>query len=157
MKRDDAEAGRVSLAMAYMLYTEAVLYQNDESRYGKALGYMKEIITSKQYSLLSNYGDIFKETGEWGSESIFEIDFKAVGGQRYWSWVRGAGGTVLPRLISPKDWTGDSEHDAGWGFAPVRKETFALFDAADARRAATCWDAAHTGSGTYVTTPPATA
>ncbi|MBR4826851.1 MAG: RagB/SusD family nutrient uptake outer membrane protein [Bacteroidales bacterium] len=149
MKREGDEIGRVSLAMAYMLYTEAVLYQNDESRFGKALEYMKEIISSGKYSLLPNYGDIFQESGEWGSESIFEIDYKAVGGQRYWSWVRGAGGTILPRLISPYNWAGDSEHDTGWGFAPVRQETYDMYDAADARRDATCWNARTTGTGVY--------
>ena len=140
MKREGDEIGRVSLAMAYMLFAEAVLYQNDESRFGKALDYMKEIINSGKYSLMPDYGQIFKEAGEWGSESIFEIDYKSVGGQRYWSWVRGAGGTILPRLISPYSWTGDSEHDSGWGFTPVRKETYDMFDAADARRDATCWN-----------------
>ena len=139
MKRSGEEMGRVTLAMAYMVYAEAVLYQNDESRMPKALDYMKEIISSGQYALLDDYGTIFKEEGEWQSESIFEINYKSVGGQRYYSWVRGAGGTILPRLISPYGWSGDSEHDSGWGFAPVRKETLNLFDEADARRAATCW------------------
>ncbi|MBO4634187.1 MAG: RagB/SusD family nutrient uptake outer membrane protein [Bacteroidales bacterium] len=139
MKREGDEVGRVSLAMAYMLYAEAVLYQNDNSRFGKALDYMKEIIDSKKYSLMPNYGDIFKETGEWGTESIFEINYKSVGGQRYYSWVRGAGGTILPRLISPYGWTGDSDHDSGWGFAPVRQETYDMYAATDARRDATCW------------------
>ena len=140
MKREGEEIGRVSLAMAYMLYAEAVMYQNDESRFGKALDYMKEIISSGKYSLLSDFGQIFKESGEWGSESIFEINYKSVGGQRYWDWFRGAGGTVLPRLISPNSWSGDSVHDGGWGFAPVRKETYDMYDAADARRDATCWN-----------------
>ena len=140
MKREGDEIGRVSLAMAYMLYAEAVLYQNDETRFGKALDYMKEIISSGKYSLMPNYGDIFKATGEWGSESIFEISYKSAGGQRYWSWVRGAGGTILPRLISPNNWTGDSTHDTGWGFGPVRKETYDMYDAADTRRDATCWN-----------------
>jgi hypothetical protein len=140
MKREGEEVGRVSLAMAYMLYAEAVLYQNDESRFGKALDYMKEIISSGKYSLVPDYGTIFKEAGEWSSESIFEIDYKSVGGQRYWSWVRGAGGTVLPRLISPNSLGADPDgHDGGWGFAPVRKETYDMFDAADSRRDATCW------------------
>ena len=140
MKREGSEIGRVSLAMAYMLYAEAVLYQNDESRFPKALEYMKEIISSGKYSLVSDYGQLFKEAGEWGSESIFEIDYKSVGGQRYWSWVRGAGGTVLPRLISPNSLGADpAGHDGGWGFAPVRKETYDMYDAADARRDATCW------------------
>lgn len=34
----------------------------------------------------------------------------------------------------------------GWGFAPVRTETYAMFDAADARRDATCWNAAAAGN-----------
>lgn len=50
MKARVGEEGRITRAMAYMLYTEMVLYQNDESRFGKALLYMKEIIDSKQYS-----------------------------------------------------------------------------------------------------------
>lgn len=149
MQWDDANIGRVSKAMAYMLYAEAVLYQNDEARFPQALDYMKEIISSGKFDLLPNYGDIFKETGEWGKESIFEISYKDDGAQRSWSWVRGVGGTVLPRLISPNEWSGDGVYDAGWGFCPVRKETYDMFDAADARRAATCWDAKNTGSGAY--------
>ena len=149
MHWDDANIGRVNKAMAYMLFTEAVMYQNDESRYGKALGYMKEIIADPNYELLPDYGQIFLETGEWSSESIFEISYKDSGAQRSWNWVRGVGGTVLPRMISPNEWSGDGEHDNGWGFAPVRVETYEMFDPADARRAATCWDARNTGSGKY--------
>ena len=140
MKWGGEDLGRVSKAMAYMVYAEAVLYQNDESRMPKALDYMKEIISSGQYALLADYGAIFKESGEWGSESIFEIGFKEKGAQRSWSWVRGVGGTVLPRLISPADWGGDSVHDKGWGFCPVRQETYDMFAEADARRDATCWN-----------------
>ena len=114
MHWDDANIGRVNKAMAYMLFTEAVMYQNDESRYGKALGYMKEIIADPNYELLPDYGQIFLETGEWSSESIFEISYKDSGAQRSWNWVRGVGGTVLPRMISPNEWSGDGEHDNGW-------------------------------------------
>ena len=140
MKWGGADLGRVSKAMAYMVYAEAVLYQNDESRMSKALDYMKEIISSGQYALLDDFGAIFKESGEWGSESIFEIGFKEKGAQRSWGWVRGVGGTVLPRLISPADWGGDSTHDKGWGFCPVRQETYDMYAEADARRDATCWN-----------------
>ena len=33
-----------------------------------------------------------------------------------------------------------STHDTGWGFGPVRKETYDMYDAADTRRDATCWN-----------------
>ena len=58
-----------------------------------------------------------------------------------------AGGTVLPRLISPNGWAdGTDGHDNGWGFAPVRQETYDMYADGDTRRDATCWNAAAVGS-----------
>lgn len=42
MKWDDKNLGRMSQAAAYMIYAEMVMYQNDESRYAKALGYARD-------------------------------------------------------------------------------------------------------------------
>lgn len=142
MKRTGADVGRVTKAMAYMLYAEVTMYQKDAARLGNALAYMKEIIESGQYSLADDYRTIFTLAGENNSESIFEITYKSENAVRGWSWALGAGGTVLPRLIGPynlKDETG--VHLNGWGFAPVRQETFDMYDPADERRDATCWDA----------------
>lgn len=140
MHWDDANLGRVSKAMAYMLYAEITMYQNDESRLPTALNYMKEIIADSGYELLPDYGVLFKEEGEWGSETIFDINYKDDNAVRSWSWANGAGGTVLPRLISPNGWSGDSVHDNGWGFCPVRQETYDMYAANDTRRDATCWN-----------------
>ena len=46
MKAAAGNEGRVTKAMAYMLYAETVMYQNDESRYSAALDCMDEIINS---------------------------------------------------------------------------------------------------------------
>jgi len=73
MRCDDAEVGHVTKAMAYMLYAEVTMYQNDKARLPQALSYMKEIIGSGEYSLTADYGEIFKTSGEWNDESIFEI------------------------------------------------------------------------------------
>ena len=140
MHWDDANLGRVSKAMAYMLYAEITMYQNDESRLPTALNYMKEIIADSGYELLPDFGVLFKEEGEWGSETIFDINDKDDNAVRSWSWANGAGGTVLPRLISPNGWSGDSVHDNGWGFCPVRQETYDMYAANDTRRDATCWN-----------------
>ena len=148
-RASDAEAGRVSTAMAYMLYAEIVMYQNDTERYGTALKYMKEIIESPEYDLVANYGDIFKESGEWGVESIFEINYISQNAVRDWGAPLNAGGTVLPTLISPNNWpSGQDGHNGGWGFCPVRLTTYEMFSADDARRAATCWDV-RSFDGTY--------
>lgn len=149
IKESSKNYGRVTKAMAYMLYAEIVMYQNDESRYKKALEYMDEIINCGQYSLINNYADIFKESGEWCQESIFEINYKDDKAARSWSYPLVAGGTVLPRLISPKDWAdGTDGHDNGWGFCPVRTETYNRYSNNDARRDATNWNAAKAGKYT---------
>jgi hypothetical protein len=147
MRETSANYGRVTKAMAYMLYAEIVMYQNDESRFPKALQYMKEIIDSGSYSLANDYSSIFLESGEWNSESIFEIIYKDDNAARSWNGPLYAGGTVLPRLISPSSWAdGTDGHDNGWGFAPVRQETYDRYANNDARRDATCWNAAAKGS-----------
>lgn len=147
IKESSNNYGRVTKAMAYMLYAEIVMYQNDETRYAKALEYMKEIIDSGKYSLVADYTGIFKESGEWSEESIFEINYKSKNAARSWGNPLVAGGTVLPRLISPSGWAdGTDGHDNGWGFCPVRTETYARYSNNDVRRAATCWNAAEAGS-----------
>ena len=147
MKSTSSEYGRVTKAMAYMLYTEMVMYQNDSSRFPNALNYMKEIINDGGYDLVDDYSTIFAEEGEWSKESIWEINYKDDNAARSWDNPIYAGGTVLPRLISPNGWAdGTAGHDNGWGFCPVRQETYDMFVEGDARRDATCFNAAANGS-----------
>ena len=80
----DSEAGRITTAMAYMLYAEIVMYQRDNSRYPTALRYMKEIIDSPEYDLAPDYTKIFKPEGEWCQESIFEINYISENATRDW-------------------------------------------------------------------------
>ena len=143
MRWDDTNAGRVSQAMAYMLYAEMVMYQKDTARYSKALDYMNEIISSGKYDLMPNYADLWKESGEWGIESIFEVNYNDDNAQRDWGTPKSVGGTVLPTLIAPNQWPGGDGWDSGsdgWGFMPLRLETYNMFDENDTRRASTCWD-----------------
>ena len=145
MRWDAANSGRVSQALAYMLYAEMVMYQNDTNRYQKALGYMKEIISSSDYSLNPDYAALWEESGEWCEESIFEINYDDDNGQRDWGAAAlNAGGSVLPTLISPNGWPGDADWEAGqdgWGFLPMRVETAEqLFPEGDLRRDATVGD-----------------
>lgn len=147
MRETADRAGRVTKAMAYMLYAEIVMYQNDQSRFQKAFDYMKEIIDSPDYGLYPDYTTLFKEEAEWCEESIYEINYIDDNAVRSWGNPLAAGGTVLPTLISPNGWPGGTDgHDDGWGFCPVRQETYDRYDAADPRRDATCWNAAATGA-----------
>ena len=145
MRWDDKNCGRMSQAMCYMMYAEMVMYQNDKTRYPKALQYMQEIINDKsEYGLMDNFTDIWKESGEWCKESIWEINYEDGNNERGWSSPLAIGGTVLPTLISPNAWPGGDgwvkQASDGWGFLPVRQETYDLYSDNDTRRAATCWD-----------------
>ena len=99
---------------------------------------MKEIINSGKYSLVSDYGKIFLEEGEWNSESIFEINYESEGGVRDWGWANGTGGTVYPVLIGVPG--GTDVYQDGWGFEPVRVAAYDMFEAGDVRRDATIFD-----------------
>ena len=143
MRWSVAESGHVSQAMAYMLYAEMVMYQNDTARYPQALNYMKQIISDSQYSLNPDFNDLWNESGEWCSESIFEINYDDDNGQRDWSTPLYAGGTVFPTLCSPNGWSGGEGWDGGndgWGFLPMRVEAYEMYANNDLRRDATCWD-----------------
>ena len=143
MRWDDANSGRISQAMIYMMYAEMVMYQTDQSRYSKALGFMNEIISSGKYSLNPDYANLWDETGEWCSESIWEINYEDGNNERGWGSPLAIGGTVLPTLISPNSWPGGDGWNSGadgWGFLPVRTATYNMFEEGDVRRDATCWD-----------------
>ena len=144
MRWDDVNCGRMSQAMCYMMYAEMVMYQKDTSRYATALQYMQEIINDKnEYGIMDDFASIWKNSGEWCKESIWEVNYEIGFSERSWDNPLGIGGTVLPTLISPNSWPGGEGWDAGangWGFMPVRTETYNMFASNDKRRDATVWD-----------------
>ena len=144
MRWDDVNCGRMSQAMCYMMYAEMVMYQKDTSRYATALQYMQEIINDKNdYGIMDDFASIWKNSGEWCKESIWEVNYEIGFSERSWDNPLGIGGTVLPTLISPNSWPGGEGWDAGangWGFMPVRTETYNMFASNDKRRDATVWD-----------------
>ncbi len=67
------ELGRVTKGAAKALLGKVILYQNDESRMLEAADWFEQVINSGLYHLMPNFADIWKESGEWGPESVFEI------------------------------------------------------------------------------------
>jgi len=133
MKAAVGMEGRITKAMAYMLYAEVVMYQKDQSRYSTALGYMKEIISSNQYSLVSDFASIWLESGEWGSESIWEINYISEGGYRSWGNSIAIGGEVFSVLCGIPAEKG-TEFQEGWGFGTIAKTTYDMYEEGDIRR-----------------------
>lgn len=145
MKYTGEWAGRMTQASAAMIYADYVMYQQDQSKYSKALGYMKDIINSGQYSLAQDYDDLFDYTKEWCNEIIFDINYCANGGKRDWGNANATGGTVLPELIGIDGLNYENGKQTihgpyaefstgGWGFAAISKEVYDAFEPGDIRR-----------------------
>lgn len=134
MKSTSGNEGHVTKAMAEMLYAEVVMYQVDENRYATAMSYMKEIISSGEYTLNTDFAALWESDGEWCDESIFEINYTSTSGSRSWNSPITSGGSVYPKLIGINGLSGSSEFNGGWGFEPVCESAYTMFDANDARR-----------------------
>ncbi len=139
MKRTGDDVGRMTWAAGAMMYADYVMIQNDESRFAKALGYMKEIINSNQYSLVTgeDYDQLFDYEHEWCPEIIFDINYASHGSVRDWGNAYGMGGTVVPSMfgIDGLSYNGASnEFVGGWGFAAVSVEAYEAFEEGDLRR-----------------------
>lgn len=143
---DAAIYGRMNYATAVMLYTEIVMYQNDDTRKQKALNYLEEVIGSGQYDLYSDVANLFEPEAEWGCESIFEINYFSQGAYRSWSNVWVPGGSVMPRLLGINGLKNSSKFESGWGFGPMTAEAAALFADNDKRKASTVYEPAKDGA-----------
>lgn len=139
---DPATQGRVTRAMAIMLYTEMVMYQNDDTRKQQALNYLEEIIGSGKYDLYNDVANLFEPAAEWCEESIFEINYFNVGAYRSWGNVKLAGGSVLPRILGINEMAGSSKYQNGWGFGTMRAEAAELYKDGDKRKASTVYQPA---------------
>lgn len=132
-----AELGRFTRAAAQMLRANVVMYQQDASRYATVLTDMREIIGSGLYSLRSDFAGLWIDSGEWGTESIFEINYTDSPSSRTWENPTKAGGTVFPTLIGINGYSGPEWDTGGYGFEPVEEALYNAYEGDDTRRDAT--------------------
>lgn len=141
-----ANSGRASLAAALMLKARVVMYQKDNAKYAEAASGLAEIIASGEFELTSKYADIWVDEGEFNKESIFEANH--IGEGKDWGNQWATGGTNLPAYISPSTLSDPTNtYEDGWGFGPVREETYEMFAAGDTRREASIRDYRGKGTG----------
>lgn len=136
MNQPDEWKGRMTQASAAMIYADYVMYQADQSRYAKALGYMEDIIHSGEYRLVPAE-ELWDVTNEWNDEIILDVNYIAAGGNRTWGSANQPGGTVLPAMIGVDGFSSDEaspEFSSGWGFCTVSKEVYDTYEESDTRR-----------------------
>ena len=118
------ELGRITQGAVSALLGKVILYQNNDGRMMEAAGHLEDVINSGFYSLLPNFGDIFKNENEYGPESVFEI-IHSSNRPGDWGCCFASGPQANPtegnfnvQFFGARDMIG-SEFAAGWGFCPV--------------------------------------
>lgn len=110
---DSEDLGRATKGAAQALLAKVYLY---EEEYTEALQYANAVINSGQYGLESNYAEVWRESTENGTESIFEIQ---------------ARGDVISHGVNQYSQTQGARGTSGWGWG-FNIPTTNLVDAFDA-------------------------
>jgi hypothetical protein len=113
-----ADLGRASQGAAQALLAKVYLY---EEKWQQSYDMAGEVISSGQYALLADYAQVWRETGENGSESIFEVQATLTNGIDGYTDVQGPRGTP----------------DLGWGFNTPSLTLVNAYEAGDLRKNAT--------------------
>lgn len=117
-KYGNADVGRATKGAAQGLLSKVYLYQE---KWNDAFVMSGNVIDSKQYSLLPNYGNVWREVGENGLESIFEIQATLGKGVQGYTDVQ----------------SGRGSPDHGWGFNTPTVNLSNAYEIGDKRREAT--------------------
>lgn len=115
------ELGRVTQGAVTALLGKVILYQNDESRMAEAAALFDEVIDSGIYSLEPNFEDIFKQSHEFGVESIFEINYSDNQRGGWGNFGNGTEGNYTVQFCGMRDYVGPF-YSPGYGFCPVTEK-----------------------------------
>ncbi|MFO8099826.1 MAG: RagB/SusD family nutrient uptake outer membrane protein [Salinibacter sp.] len=138
----EGEQGRTTQGAAEGLLAKVHLFQEE---YDEALAHAENVITSNEYSLLDDYGTIFRKEGEYSDGSLFEVgavsrESGAEGSSQY-AQVQGVRGSA----------------NNGWGFNQPSDDLETSFEPGDPRHQATIlhpWEELPDGSGVVAEVNP---
>lgn len=112
-----SDLGRASQGAAQALLAKAYLYQD---KWLEAFNMSGQVISSAQYSLLTEYKDVWREVGENKSESIYEVQAAINNAIDKYSYVQAPRGTP----------------DLGWGFNSPSLSLVNAYEPNDVRKEA---------------------
>jgi hypothetical protein len=149
------QKGRITKYAAQALLGKVLLYQNkfDES------AAMLENVVNGPFSLMTNYGDVFLQGGENGSESVFEIQYSNASPYYDWSNPGRGQGNLAVQVCGIRNLTGNSPYGQGWSTNLPTANLAAAFTDGDKRKNVTVLDieaykSANPSLGiTYLTAP----
>lgn len=133
------DKGRVTKYAAQALLGKVYLYQN---KFDAAAPVLESVITSGQYSLVTDFGSIFLTSGENGPESVFEIQYSNGSPSYNWGGVtRGQGNFAVQQAgIRGLNGSGAMPYAAGWSTNLPTQNLAAAYTAGDKRKPVTILD-----------------
>lgn len=135
-------AAKALLARAYLFYKGVY---GQEMQTGsvtvdapRALNHLKDVINNSGHDLVANYGEIFRRTGEFNRESVWEISYSDLNPWFDWGYIQGGEGNIQAQMQGARISNPAAEdYLAGWSFAPVTHDLYTAFEEGDPRREAT--------------------
>lgn len=133
------EKGRVTKYAAQALLGKVYLY---EKKYDAATTVLDAVINANAFTLVQDFGSIFLQAGENGSESVFEIQYSNGQGTYDWGHVtRGQGNYAVQQCgIRGLAGTAAMPYNPGWSTNLPTKNLADAYLAGDQRKAATILD-----------------
>lgn len=133
------DKGRATKYAAQALLGKVYLYQK---KYDEAKTVLESVITSNAFTLVTNFSDIFLQSGENGPESVFEIQYSNGSGTYDWGHVtRGQGNFSVQQCgVRGLTGTGAMPYNPGWSTNLPTKNLADAYAAGDTRKAGTIFD-----------------
>jgi len=133
----NTEKGRVTKYAAQALLGKVYLYEN---KFDASAAMLENVISNGAFSLVPNFGDIFLQAGENGSESVFEIQYS--NGSPFYDWTNpGRGqGNLGVQVCGIRNLTGSSPYASGWSTNLPTQDLAKAFTTGDKRKDVTILD-----------------
>jgi starch-binding outer membrane protein, SusD/RagB family len=143
-EKSASTVGRATKGAAEAYLAKVYMYQKD---WANCKAMADAVLSSGQYTLATNYAEMFRMIGENGPESIFEIQCQ-----------NGLEGWTVPAYFTFQGPRGEvADGYSGWGFNTPSLDLDTSYEAGDLRRAATIyykgqilWDGARVKNGDSV-------
>lgn len=130
-----ADKGRATKGAAQSLLGKAYLYQN---RFADCAQILDEVINTGNYSLISDYSDLFSVVNEGNSETVFDVEYSGLEGGSYGCLVC-LEGNAGPGFQGIRQYNGPVYGDGNSYNLPTQ-DLYDAFDPADPRRDVTVLD-----------------
>jgi hypothetical protein len=139
LPKTTTEKGRAVKASAQALLGKVYVYEN---KFDDAAAILDSVINSGVYSLVPNFQDIFLQSGENGSESVFEVQYTNLSNQHDYGTVNfsRSQGNLAVQYSGVRSISGSSPYAEGYSCNLPTVELSQQYTAGDTRKSATILD-----------------